>query len=77
MTRDYVFSHKADAVDRNGKPQEKSITTSSFAVVHQISAPLNHHRNTDRYDGLWSGSQAKKNLSAFRRLYDTRLYQKY
>ena len=28
MTRDYVFSHKADAVDRNGKPQEKSITTS-------------------------------------------------
>ena len=77
MTRDYVFSHKADAVDRAGKPQDKSITTSSFAVVHQISAPLNHHRNTDRYDGLWSGSQAKKNLSAFRRLYDTRLYQKY
>ena len=77
MARDYVFSHKADAVDRNGKPQEKSITTSSFAVIHQISSPLNPHRNTDRYDGLWSGSQAKKSLSAFRRLYDTRLYQKY
>lgn len=77
MARDYVFSLKADAIDGNGKPREKSITTSSFAVIHQISSPLNYHRNTDRYDGLWSGSQAKKKLSSFRRLYDTRLYQKY
>lgn len=77
MARDYVFSKKADAVDRNGKGEEKSITTSSFAVIHQISSPLNSHRDTDRYDGLWSGSKAKQKLSAFRRLYDSRLYQKY
>ena len=78
MARDYVFSLKADAVNsKSGKPEEKSITTSSFAVVHQISSPLNYHRDTDRYDGLWSGTQAKKKLSAFRRLYDSRLYQKY
>ena len=69
MTRDYVFNAKASSAS--------SITSSSFAVIHQISSPLNSHRNTDRYDGLWSGSQAKKKLSAFRKLYDSRLYQKY
>ena len=69
MTRDYVFDAKAASAT--------SILTSSFAVIHQISSPLNSHRDTDRYDGLWSGSQAKQKLSAFRRLYDSRLYKKY
>lgn len=69
MTRDYVFNGRATTAT--------AIQTSSFAVVHQISSPLNYHRDSDRYDGLWSGTQAKKKLSAFRKLYDTRLYQKY
>ena len=69
MTRDYVFNARAASAS--------SIMTSSFAVVHQISSPLNYHKDTDRYDGLWSGSQAKKKLSAFRKRYDTQLYKRY
>lgn len=40
MTRDYVIESNA-------------ISTSSFAVVHEISKPLNYHQNTDRYDDAW------------------------
>lgn len=70
MTRDYVF-------DRAGA-NATSISTSSFAVVHQISTPLNHHANTGgRYDALWSGSSVRHKLSAFRRLFETKLYKRY
>ena len=69
MTRDYVFN--ADAT------KASSINTSSFAVVHQVSTPLNHHANTNRYDGLWSGAKSRSKQKAYRRLFETRLYKKY
>ena len=69
MTRDYVF----DA----SKEKAMKINSSSFAVVHQISTPLNRHRNTDRYDAAWTGTNAKQKLAAFRRLFDSRLYKQY
>ena len=58
MTRDYVIESNA-------------ISTSSFAVVHEISKPLNYHKDTDRYDGAWANdtpaTQAKlmRNWSNF------------
>lgn len=69
MTRDYVFDSDATAA--------RSINSSSFAVIHQVSTPLNHHADTDRYDGLWTGAKARQKLAAFRRLYETRLYKQY
>ncbi len=61
MTRDYIFNAKAQ--------NAISITTSSFAVVHQISTPLNIHKNSDRYDAAWTGSGAKQWLLAHRRAF--------
>ncbi len=69
MTRDYVFDH--------AKNMATKINSSSFAVVHEISTPLNRHRDTDRYDSAWSGPGAKQRLAAFRRLFDSRLYKQY
>ncbi|MBR6016694.1 MAG: hypothetical protein IK067_06145, partial [Prevotella sp.] len=72
MTRDYVFDKTVSAATR--------INTSSFAVVHQISSPLNHrHKDekSDRYDEQWSGKNAKQKLSAFRKRYETQLYKRY
>lgn len=64
MTRDYVFaSHQ--------------INTSSFAVVHQISTPLCTHSDTDRYDALWTGSNAREKLARYRKLFDEKLYLRY
>lgn len=40
MTRDYTIESNA-------------ISTSSFAVIHEISRPLNYHENTERYDEEW------------------------
>lgn len=65
MTRDYVLNKGSH-----------SITTSSFAVVHQIDTPLSTHLN-GRYDDLWSGAGARKRLAAFRELYEKRLYLRY
>jgi uncharacterized surface protein with fasciclin (FAS1) repeats len=65
MARDYVFD------------KTPSISTSSFAVVHQISRPLSTHADTDRYDALWTGANATRKLSAFRRLFDQRLFKRY
>lgn len=69
MTRDYVFNKPAKTADE--------ITTSSFAVIHQIPVALNSHTGTNRYDTLWTGANAKKKLAAFRRLYDSKLYKQY
>ena len=69
MTRDYVFNTLARVASE--------ISTSSFAVIHQVSTPLNSHTDTDRYDGLWTGSNARQKLSAFRRLYENNLYKRY
>ena len=66
MARDYVIDSK-----------KHSISTSSFAVIHQISTPLCIHADTDRYDGAWTGSGARKRLSAYRQMYDTYLYKRY
>jgi len=57
--------------------KKHSISTSSFAVVHQISTPLNIHADTDRYDGAWTGSGARKRMSAYRRMFDSYLYKRY
>ena len=69
MTRDYVFDAPAASA--------KTINTSSFAVVHQISTPLNPHKDSDRYDAMWTGARARAKLAAYRRTYDSRLYKKY
>ena len=69
MTRDYVFNAVATKAN--------TINTSSFAVVHQISTPLNRHKDSDRYDDLWTGAGARQKMSAYRRLYDNRLYKQY
>ena len=69
MTRDFMFNLIAT--------RASSISASSFAVVHQISTPLNAHADSDRYDALWSGSNAKSKLAAFRKKYDSVLYKRY
>ena len=72
LTRDYVFDNAASSAT--------AIRTSSFAVVHQINTPLNYDENASnskRYDGLWTGSNAKKKLAAFRQKFDTYLYKRY
>ena len=67
MTRDFMFNLIAS--------RASSISASSFAVVHQISTPLNAHADTDRYDALWTGANAKRKLAAFRKKYDSMLYK--
>ena len=69
MTRDFMFNLIAT--------RASSISASSFAVVHQISTPLNAHEDTDRYDALWTGSNAKRKLAAFRKKFDSMLYKRY
>ena len=69
LTRDYVFDKTANIA--------AEIRTSSFAVIHQTPTALNHHANTDRYDSMWNGANARERLKAFRRLYDSRLYKQY
>ncbi|MBQ9654949.1 MAG: hypothetical protein IJV38_02885 [Prevotella sp.] len=69
MTRDYVFNQTARTATQ--------ISTSSFAVIHQIDTPLNRHSDSDRYDALWTGQNAKQKLAAYRRLYDSQLYKQY
>mgnify|MGYP002620647117 CR=1 FL=1 len=64
MTRDYVIANR-------------QINTSSFAVVHQVSTPLCSHANTNRYDSMWTGSDARQKLARFRRLFDELLYKRY
>ncbi len=71
LTRDYVLNKTAH-----------SIATSSFAVVHQISTPLNTHKaaaggDDGRYDYEWNGKQAGARLKAFRKKFEDSLYRLY
>ena len=71
LTRDYVLN-KAN----------HSIMTSSFAVVHQISTPLNAHKavaggDNGRYDYEWAGKQSASRLRALRKKYENYLYKAY
>ena len=70
LTRDYVLNKTTH-----------SIMTSSFAVVHQISTPLNVHKvgaggNNGRYDYKWNNTSASR-LKAFRKTYESYLYRAY
>ena len=66
MARDYVLDTR-----------RHTISTSSFAVVHQISTPLNMHSDTDRYDAAWTGAGARQHTRAYREQYDSYLYKRY
>ena len=68
FARDYVLNGPASSAT--------GINTSSFAVVHQISTPLNSNAS-GRYDDLWTGRNAAKKLASFRTLFDTTLYKRY
>ena len=65
MTRDYVF--KNDPKDSRTLLTNE-ISTSSFAVVHEISTPLCPYRS-GRYDGMWASANAKKRLVGHRNCY--------
>ena len=66
MARDYVLDTR-----------RHTISTSSFAVVHQISTPLNMHADTDRYDAAWTGAGARQRMRVYREQYDSYLYKRY
>ena len=66
MARDYVCNFRTH-----------TISTSSFAVVHQISQPLCSHKDTDRYDAAWTGSNARQRMRTYRQQFDTYLYKRY
>lgn len=65
MTRDYVF--KNDPKDPRTLLSNE-ISTSSFAVVHEISTPLCPYPS-GRYDGMWASTNAKKRLVGHRNCY--------
>lgn len=65
MTRDYVFTR--DPKDARNL-LTNSISTSSFAVVHEISQPLCPYAN-GRYDGMWATAKAKQGLVAHRKFF--------
>ena len=72
MTRDYVITTQG-----SGRNQKCTLSTSSFAVVHQISTPLSPEAGSRRYDGLWTGEDAPARMKAYRRLFEERLYKRY
>lgn len=69
MTRDYVLNGTA--------LRATGISSSSFAVIHEISSPLNFNASTSnaRYDALSKSSAAK--LARYRKLFETKLYKLY
>ena len=66
MARDFVINNR-----------NHTISTSSFAVVHQVSSPFSIHKDTDRYDAAWTGAGARQRLQEYRRQFDTYLYKRY
>jgi uncharacterized surface protein with fasciclin (FAS1) repeats len=66
MARDFVINSR-----------NHTISTSSFAVVHQVSSPFCIHKDTERYDALWTGAGARQRLQEYRRQFDTYLYKRY
>ena len=69
MTRDYVFNNTA--------ANATQLLSSSFAVVHEITTPLNPNAHSDRYDGLWSTAAAKRKLIGHQKLGLKRLARMY
>ena len=72
MARDYVFNEKTSGATTT----KTGLQTSSFAVIHQISSPLNPH-SANRYDTMWNSPGARQQLINFRKLFETRLYKRY
>ena len=72
MTRDYVITTSG-----SGRNQRCILSTSSFAIVHQISTPLSPNAGSRRYDDLWTGDNAPARLKAYRKLFEERLYKRY
>lgn len=62
MTRDYVFKNDATKVNFI---LTNEISTSSFAVVHEIDNPLCQN-TSKRYDDMWRTANAKKKLVGHR-----------
>lgn len=60
MTRDFEFDKEAKSAT--------SLTTSSFAVIHELTTPL-YNTSTKRYDGAWSSAKAMaKSVQKYLRL---------
>ena len=66
MARDYELNKKSHVINN-----------SSFAVVHQISTPLNSHADGARYDALWNGANARARLGAYRKQFENRFFDRY
>ena len=67
MTRDYELDKRLHA-----------IKNSSFAVVHQISTPLYPYADASRrYDSRWTGAESRAKLAAYRKLFESRYYNRY
>ena len=68
MTRDYELNKRTHVINN-----------SSFAVVHQISTPLNFHdaNGNSRYDSLWTGPNAKARMANYRKQFDEKYYKRY
>ena len=70
MTRDYELNKRSHV-----------ISNSSFAVVHQISTPLNFHKANPsagtRYDALWTGSNANARMADYYKRYEDFYYTRY
>ena len=73
MTRDYELNKR-----------QHVISNSSFAVVHQISTPLNYHSSEAsassapaRYDRMWTGNNARARMANYRKQYEATYYKRY
>ena len=75
MTRDYELNKRSHVINN-----------SSFAVVHQISTPLNSHvaessagarHKAPRYDSLWTGSNARARMAYYRKQFEEMFYKRY
>ena len=67
MTRDYELNKKSHVINN-----------SSFAVVHQISTPLYPYADASRrYDSRWTGAESRAKLAAYRKLFESRYYNRY
>ena len=73
MTRDYELNKR-----------QHVINNSSFAVVHQISSPLNFHAPESsvssmpsRYDAMWTGANAKARMAQYRKQFEATYYKRY
>ena len=65
MARDYELNKKSHIINN-----------SSFAVVHEISTPLHPHA-AGRYDTMWTGSNARARMAAYRKQFESRFFDRY